>query len=148
MHISIKSGALIPVLLMLPNVVWMLLPKAEASEQASEPLLLTIAENIGRAAILILPFFFSLNLNRKLSTPVVVGMGLALAIYYVSWIRYFLGGRAAHLFAAPLLGIPLPMATAPTLFLILSSYLMNSWLMLAASVWFGVAHIWVSALTQ
>jgi hypothetical protein len=31
--------------------------------------------------------------------------------------------------------------------LLASSSLMRSWPMLAASVWFGVAHIWVSALT-
>jgi hypothetical protein len=146
MHISIKSGALIPVLVMLPNVLWMVLPRAEPSEQTSEPLFLTVLENIGRVAVLILPFFFSLDLNRRLSTPIAVGMGLALALYYASWTRYFVGGRSAHLLAAPLLGIPLPLATAPTLFLVLSSYLMDSWLMFAASVWFGVAHIWVSAL--
>jgi hypothetical protein len=73
-------------------------------------------------------------------------MGLALALYYASWTRYFMAGRSAHLLAAPLPGIPLPLATAPTLFLVLSSYLMDSWLMFVAPVWFGVAHIWVSAL--
>ena len=146
MQISVKSGALIPVLVMLPNVLWMALPRAEANTQTHEPLFLTIVENVGRVAVLILPFFFSLDLNRRLSTPVAVGMGLALALYYAAWTRYFMGGRSAHLMAAPLLGIPLPLATAPTLFLVLSSYLMDSWLMFVASVWFGVAHVWVSAL--
>jgi len=56
-NITIKSGALIPLLLMLPNVVWVLLPKVDVDEQVSEPLLLTVVENIGRAAVLILPFF-------------------------------------------------------------------------------------------
>ena len=43
--------------------------------------------------------------------------------------------------------MPLPMAVAPALFLILSAYLMGSWIMLAVSLWFGIAHIWVSALS-
>jgi len=146
-HLALKSGALIPVLIMLPNVAWMLAPKADAGEQVSEPLWLTIVENVGRLATLILPFFFALDLHKRFSTPVMIGMGLALAVYYACWIRYFAGGRAAALLGAPFLGIPAPMAVAPIAFLILSSYLLSSWWMLGASVLFGVAHIWISALT-
>jgi hypothetical protein len=147
LSITIKSGALIPVLLMIPNVVWMLVPTSDQSEQASVPIFLTIVENAGRVAVLILPFFFSLDVNKKFSTLALVGIGLALAIYYVSWIRYFVGGRSAELLGEPLLGIPVPMAVAPAVFLVLSSYLMGSWSMLGASIMFGIAHIWVSALS-
>jgi hypothetical protein len=147
MSITIKSGGLIPVLFMIPNVVWMLFPKSDVGEQVSVPFFLTIVENAGRAAVLVLPFFFSLDLNKKLSTPAMIGMGLALTIYYVSWIRYFVGGRSAELLGEPLLGIPVPMAVAPTVFLVLSSYLMSSWLMLGASILFGIAHTWVSAVS-
>ncbi len=146
-NITIKSGALIPLLIMLPNVVWMIMPKADASQPTSEPLWLTIMENVGRFATLILPFFFSLDLNRKFSTPVAIGMGAALAVYYVCWIRYFAGGRSPELLGAPFFGIPQPLAVAPIAFFALSSYLMGSWWMFAASVLFGVAHIWISALT-
>jgi hypothetical protein len=146
-HLTLKSGVLIPLLVMLPNVMWMLAPKADASAHPSEPLFLTIVENVGRIATLILPFFFSLELRKPLSTPVIIGMGLALAVYYGCWIRYFAGGRAAVLLGAPFLGIPLPMAVAPITFLILSSYLMSSWWMFGASLLFGVAHIRISALT-
>ena len=147
LSITIKSGAWIPLLIMLPNVVWMLLPKTDAGKQIPEPLLLTILENVGRLATLILPFFFSLDMHKKFSLPVVIGMGLALAIYYACWIRYFAGGRSVALLGAPFLGIPIPMAVAPIAFLILSSYLMSSWWMFGASLLFGVAHIWISALT-
>jgi hypothetical protein len=145
--ITIKSGAVIPVLFMIPNVVWMLLPKANVGEQVSVPIFLTIAENIGRVAVLILPFFFSLDFNKKFSALVGIGMGLTLTVYYVAWVRYFVGGRLAEHFRAPLLGLPLPLAVAPTIFLILASYLMSSWLILGAAILFGVAHIWVSALS-
>ncbi|HNT76670.1 MAG TPA: hypothetical protein PKH77_16795 [Anaerolineae bacterium] len=147
MSIVLKSGALIPLLIMLPNVVWMLLPKVAVGAAPHEPLLLTVLENIGRLATLILPFFFALDLHKRFSLPVMIGMGLALAVYYACWIRYFAGGRAAALLGAPFLGIPLPMAVAPIAFLILSSYLMGSWWMLGAALLFGVAHIWISILT-
>ena len=82
-----NSGAVIPVLLMLPNVGWMLSPESDGGEQGSAPSALTIAENLGRAAVLGLPFFYSLDLRRKYSTVVVGGMGLALAVYYAAWSR-------------------------------------------------------------
>jgi hypothetical protein len=147
LNITIKSGVLIPVLLMIPNLVWMLVPKSDQDEQVPVPFSLTIAENAGRVAVLILPLFYSLDLNRQFSRPALIGTALALAIYYVSWIRYFLGGRSVVLLGEPLLGIPLPMAVAPTVFLVLSSYLMSSWLMLGASIVFGIAHIWVAAVS-
>jgi hypothetical protein len=147
LNIAIKSGVLIPVLFMIPNVVWMLVPKSDQGVQVHIPFSLTIIENAGRVAVLILPFFFSLDLNKQFSRPMLIGMALALAIYYVSWIRYFLGGRSVVLLGEPLFGIPLPMAVAPTVFLVLSSYLMSSWLMLGASIVFGIAHIWVSAVS-
>lgn len=147
MNIPIKSGALIPLLIMLPNVIWMLAPKGDGSEPVAEPLWLTIMENIGRFATLIVPFFYSLDAHKKFSLPVMIAMGLALAGYYGGWIRYFVGGRAPALLGASLLGIPLPMAVLPIAFFILSSYLMGSWWMFGAALLFGVAHIWISALT-
>lgn len=145
--IKIKTGALIPFLLMLPNLVWMITPKSNTGEITATFLWLEIMETFGRAAILVLPFFFQLDLNKKFSTVTLIGMGLALGIYYATWIRYFAGSGANELFSLTLLCIPLPMAVAPIFFLLLSSYLMNSWWMLAASAFFGITHIWVSALT-
>jgi len=49
--IDIRSGALIPVLVMLPNIVWMLLPKIDRGKQVSQFLFLRIVENIGRVAV-------------------------------------------------------------------------------------------------
>ncbi|MGC9396192.1 MAG: hypothetical protein ACP5J4_15220 [Anaerolineae bacterium] len=66
LSITIKSGALIPLLIMLPNVVWMAMPKAEAGPPVSEPLWLTILENVGRLATLVLPFFFFVGLAQAI----------------------------------------------------------------------------------
>jgi hypothetical protein len=147
MHIPIKSGAIIPLLILLPNIIWVLLPHASTRDNVTVPLALNIAENAGRAAILIIPFFYSLTLEHRFSTAALVVACLALALYYVAWIRYFIGGRTLDLLGAPMLGISMPLAVAPTVLLVFSAYLLGSWPMLAASIWFGVAHIWVSALT-
>ena len=123
----------------------MILPRIETGEQKSAPMVLEIVENIARVAVMLIPFCYALDIHKKFAMPVMIGMVLALIVYYACWIRYFAGGRTTALFAAPFWGIPLPMAVLPIVFLSLSSYLMNSWLMFGASVLFGIAHIWVSA---
>ncbi len=132
---------------MLPNLAWMLFYNLDASPQVSTPLALSIAENAGRVAVLVLPFFYSLNLKKKYSPLAMVGMAIALTVYYSAWVRFFVGGGSAELLSAPLFGIPGPLALAPVALLIFSSYLMESWSMLSASVYFGVLHVWVSAVT-
>ena len=76
MTLSLKSGVVVPVLLMLPNVIWMLLPKLDTGSKASVPLVLTLAENVARVAVLALPFFFTLHLTKKYSMLTVAGMTL------------------------------------------------------------------------
>ena len=147
MRLAVKSGALIPALLMLPNVAWMLFYNLNAGPQFSVPLGLSIAENVGRSAVLVLPFFYSLNLKKKYSTLAVLGMAIALTVYYSAWGRFFAGGGSVKLLSAPLFGIPGPLALAPVALLILCSYLMNSWLMFSASVFFGALHVWASSVT-
>jgi hypothetical protein len=77
-----------------------------------------------------------------------IGMGVAIAIYYGAWIRYFAGGRSARLLRAHFLGLREPLAVAPVAFMILSSYPLASWLMFGAAVCFGIAHLRVSAATR
>jgi hypothetical protein len=145
--VAIKSGAWIPALLMIPNVLWMIFPPVDAGKGAAEPLPLVLVERVGRFAVLVLPFFHSLDLQNRFSVPVLIGMGLALAVYYICWARYFAGGRSAAMLGAPLLGVPVPLAVFPVLFLVLSSYLMDSEWMFGASILFGAAHIWISKIS-
>ncbi len=83
-----------------------------------------------------------LKFKRAGSTAVLIGMASALAIYYGAWGRFFMGGGAVALLSAPLLAISAPLALAPMAPLLLSSYLMRSWLMFGAAACFGVLHVW------
>ena len=146
-HFIIKSGGLIPLLLMVPNFLWMALPPTSTPEgEADEPLWLGIIENIGRIAVLLLPFFYVLDFDRRFSRLAAIAMAGSLIVYYAGWVRYFFGGRSYAWLKAPLLGVPIPLAVFPVIFLLLSSCLMNSWAMLAAAVFFGVTHLWVSSM--
>ena len=94
MKLAVKSGAVIPLLLILPNLAWMLFYSFDAGAKSNVPVALSAAENVARSAALVLPYFYSLN--KSVSSAVVwLGMAGALTVYYVA--------------GAPLGGDPLPL---------------------------------------
>ena len=148
MKLAIKSGTIIPVLLMLPNLAWMLFYSLDAGVKSNVPVALSAAENVARSAALVLPFFYSLNKKGGWSAVAWVGMACALAVYYLAWGRFFMDEGAVALLSAPLMGIPSPLALSPVAVLLLASYLMNSWWLFSAAVAFGVSHVWALSLTS
>ena len=148
MGFAFKSGAIIPGLLMLPNVAWLLFPAPDAVIREAIPTALAIAENVSRVVVLALPCFYALDLRRRHAALAVVGMVLALFLYYAAWIRYFAGGGDPALLSASLVGIPAPLALAPIALLTISSYAIASRWMLVAALVFGAMHIWSSTLSN
>jgi hypothetical protein len=148
MKLAIKSGAIIPVLLMLPNLAWMLFYSLDAGAKSNVPVALSAAENVTRSAALVLPFFYALNRKGVWSAVVWVGMAGALAVYYLAWGRFFMGDGSVALLSAPLMGIPSPLALSPVALLLLASYLMCSWWMFSSALAFGVFHVWALSLTR
>ena len=148
MKLAVRSGAIIPVLLMLPNLAWMLFYSLDAGAKSEVPVALSAAENLARSAALVLPIFYSLNKKSVWSAVAWVGMAGALAVYYLAWGRFFLGGGTVALLSSPLMGIPSPLALSPVALLLLASYVMNSWWMFSAAFAFGVFHVWALSLTS
>lgn len=146
MRLAFKSGALVPLVLMLPNVAWLVFFDMRAVPSVSVPPALSMAENASRVAVLALPFFHALDVKKQYSPLAIAGMAIALTLYYAAWARFFLGGGSTELLSAPLWGIPGPLALAPVALLICSSYLMSSWWMFGASLSFGALHVWSSSL--
>jgi hypothetical protein len=142
----IKSGIIIPVLIMVPNIIYYLIIRNKSdipSSNKSAPTLIKIIENIGRLGILITPLFYSLNLDNSFSIYFLLLCLLFLLLYYVAWLRYFMSGSNQIDLRKSLL-IPLPLAVYPSLYLICSSYLLSSTPMLISSLVFAIGHIWVS----
>jgi hypothetical protein len=142
----IKSGIIIPVLIMVPNLIYYLKMRNKSDVPASNksaPTFIKIIENIGRLGILITPIFFSLNLDNRFSLFFLLLCLLFLSLYYIAWLRHFMSGSNQIDLRKRLL-IPLPLAVYPSLYLICSSYLLSSIPMLIFSVVFAIAHIWVT----
>ena len=52
MKLAVKSGAIVPLLLMLPNVAWMLFYSLDAGAKSDVPVALSAAESVARSAVL------------------------------------------------------------------------------------------------
>lgn len=142
----IKSGIIIPGLILLPNLIYYLNQSKQGDVQNNEISASNVAklfENIGRLGILITPIFYALNLNDRFSLYFIILCLIFLTLYYAAWIRHFVSGSQQIDMRLSLL-VPLPLAVYPSLFFICSSYLLSSIPMLIFSVVFAVAHIRVS----
>jgi len=138
---SIPLGGLISLAILAPNVLWMFLPPRRVPTGLESSRLVATAENIGRVAVFVLPFFYPIAVRTIVEKSALAAGGLALLIYYAGWARYFANGRDFRLLYRPFLGIPVPMATAPlTCFAAAGMLLHSPWLAIATA-FFAAAHL-------
>jgi hypothetical protein len=144
--VVIGSGIIIPGLVLFPNIIYYVRTRKRSNvreNHASVSIITNIGENVGRLGILVIPSFYSLNLDRRFSPYFTILCLLLVSLYYIAWLRHFVGGSDQIDMRKRLL-VPLPLAVYPSLFLICSSYLLSSVPMLIVSIVFAIAHIRVS----
>lgn len=137
---------IIPGLILLPSVSFAFLSPRNMpvpAEKKEHPLLLA-AEMLGRIGTMLLPLFYGVQLDRWYEAAALAGMGLFLLLYYLVWIYYYINGRNFARLFAPLWRIPVPLAVFPSVYFLLSSAILHSVTLLAASLIFGTAHIAIS----
>jgi hypothetical protein len=103
-----------------------------------------VLEWVGRIAAFVIPFFYRINVQSTRQVVSLVVMALSLLLYYAGWARYFARGRSYALLFEPLLGIPIPLAISPIVYLLAASALLGSWYLAVATVILGVGHLWIS----
>lgn len=83
-----------------------------------------------------------LTSNKRLdyTNPLLKISILFLILYYIVWIRYFIGGRDAKLLGIKFLFIPMPLAVFPVLYFIFASLWMNNYIATAVMLVFGIVH--------
>jgi hypothetical protein len=142
-------GGLISILILLPNLLWMVFPPRGKPEDDPDPRgglhkAMEVLEWVGRIAALVIPFFYRIEVQGSWSVVALAVMALALLIYYAGWARYFLRERRYGLLFEPLLGIPIPLAVSPIVYLLAASALLASWYLALATVLLGVGHLSIS----
>jgi hypothetical protein len=148
-RLATPSGGLVSVLILLPNLLWMLFPpreKAQGDARTSGGLcmVMEVLEWVGRIVTLLIPFFYGIEVQGTRQVIALVLMSLAVLLYYACWARYFSRGRRYALLFEPLLGIPLPMAISPIVCFFAASVLFGSWYLALATLVLAVGHLWIS----
>jgi len=139
------TGWWVTVALLAPNVLWALFPGRvrRAAPEAAPRRLAWVAgvEWVSRLAAIVLPVFSRYQLRSTGEMAASCAMALSLSFYYTGWLRYFLGGREPVLLYQTLLGIPLPLAVSPVVFLLAASIALHSPALACATAVFGAAHL-------
>ncbi|WP_395638569.1 hypothetical protein [Pseudolysinimonas sp.] len=138
------AGAVVSVLVLLPNLLLLAFPPRDAVRPTDAGLLATILERAGQAGCLVLPFLVG---GPGGWSWWLVPLGLAIAAYLALWARYLTERRTASLFRPlghcplghrPLGALPIPMAVFPVLAFLSA----GGWL---ASIPVGVAALVLAA---
>jgi hypothetical protein len=119
-------------------------PEGEAGPRDRFHRVMEVLEWVGRIAALVIPFFYRIDVQGTRQVVALVVMALALLVYYTGWVRYFTRGRSYALLFEPLLGIPIPLAISPIVYLLAASALLGSWYLVVATMILGFGHLSIS----
>ena len=149
----VHSGWVVSALLLLPNILWLAFPgpQSTSSQVGGPPSWVVRLQPVGmalRVTGFALPFFLTLDFGRFEARAALVVASLALCFYYAAWYRYFTHGRQLSLLFNSWLGVPVPLAIAPVVYLAAASVLTRSVLLGIVTCAFGIVHILVSVMVS
>ena len=141
-------GLIIFLIPMVINVIYAIFPPVNAPE---EPTIVNkVVEMIEQCTrILYMVALCILVSDRKIEYK---SLWLYLAVifvvlYYIVWIRYFVGGRDVALLGEKFLFVPLPLAVFPVLYFFFSAIWLHNYVAAVIMVIFGIAHNIVSYMS-
>lgn len=145
MHLGFSYvGLVYLILLMVPNIIWTKYqPKGYEKYVLNENKILLMLERIGEVLVSCLVLIFAdFNIKPWISWSLwLVVSFLAMILYEVYWIRYFISDRTMQDFYSSILGVPVAGATLPVIgFFLLAVYGKNIPLGIVVIV-LGVGHI-------
>lgn len=130
---------------MLINIAYVIFPPAgEVPSSKSVTRWVEIIEAISRIAYLILLTFLVNKNPLNVKSVWAVAAVVFLILYYIVWIRYFIGGRNIALLARAFLFVPIPLAVFPVIYYLCAAIWMGNIPAAIAMSVFGAAHITVS----
>lgn len=142
-----KNGGIVTLLLLLPNIAWLIRGTKGSGQTRAVSQLLGTVENILRVAVFVLPFFYTVDISTRERQVAGILSLLMLGGYYWCWGRYYLHNWETSYFNKRLFFIPVPMALLPVLYLLCSSYLLHSIPLGVCATLFGIAHVYISSVS-
>lgn len=135
------TGTLIAVSVLLPNFLICFMPPQNVPKLHKPHIAVSIAENIGRIAILVILILSKDSINAVRPNLLFWLMCICTAVYYLLWIRYVVKDCAYAMLFKPLGPLPIPMAVFPILSFAFAAIWINSVLLFACVFVFAVGHI-------
>lgn len=138
-------GIIIFALPMLINIIYVIIPPMNAPKEPEQ--VSRIIEFVEQATrILYMLAICFLVSERKIDYGSIwLYLGIVfLVLYYIVWIRYFLGGRDVALLSKRFLWIPMPLAVFPVLYFLSAAIWLHNIPAAIIMIIFGIAHNVVS----
>lgn len=134
-------GLVIFMLPMLINIIYALFPPTNVAEEASDAnKILTGVEN-GSRVLFAIAICILVSKRKVDYQSLWLYLGLVfLVLYYIVWIRYFIGGRDVALWGKSFLFVPIPLAVFPVLYFLFASIWLHNYVAVILMVIFGIAH--------
>ena len=134
----------IPLLVMLPNIIFALFPPSDTPVEPKRPSYWKIViffERIGQVGIVVLPFFWKLRIDRIINSYPLIIMTLCTILYYYCWVRYLKNGRKFHMLYEKFFIVLIPLAILPVIYYFAASIALNSWVLAFFTIILGIGHI-------
>jgi hypothetical protein len=138
---------LIPLVILLPNLLFVLLPPLTMPVLEKEKASWLVLERIGQAGVFLVPLFHMVYLDTVTKQAAFALIIMALTVYYFCWWRFFRHKRQYSWLFQPLGIIPIPMAVMPLIYFLASAIIMESLVMFLAAVCLGLGHLPISCKT-
>lgn len=138
-------GIIIFALPMLINIIYVIIPPMNAPKEPEQ--VSRIIEFVEQATrILYMLAICFLVSERKIDYGSIwLYLGIVfLVLYYIVWIRYFLGGRDVALLSKRFFWIPMPLAVFPVLYFLSAAIWLHNIPAAIIMIIFGIAHNVVS----
>lgn len=134
-------GLIVFLLPMLINIVYVILPpkNAPTTQQETNKILEIIEQSTRILYMLAIVFLVCKEKVDFTSIWMFVGL-IFLALYYIVWFIYFLGGRDIELLGKAFLFVPMPLAVFPVIYFIFSAIWLNNYIAVLFMIIFGIAH--------
>lgn len=136
------TSLIIPLLILLPNALFLLYPPKDKTEGASKGhILYQVAEGVGRVGVIAASLFYPMHWEKTAGVIGAVGMLLSLGIYLYCWVRYLVQKSSYSALYMPLLKIPAPMAWSPVLYFLFAALLLQSPALFISAIMLAAGHI-------
>lgn len=138
-------GLIIFALPMLINIVYFVFPPVNApSEAEASNKIWEMIEQVTRVLYVVAICILVSNEKIDFKSPWFYFGIVFLVLYYIVWIRYFMGGRDVALLGKSFLFVPMPLAVFPVLYFFFSAIWLHNYIAAIIMVVFGIAHNLVS----